>query len=373
MRIGVVSGGGDCPGINAVIRAVVRAARNLYGYECVGVRDGFEGLMDPPNVQPLGLREIAGALTRGGTLLGASNRINPFAFCADRAVPREGGASVREDRSAEVVKNIRTLGIDSLIVIGGDGTLLIAKKLAETYGIPLVGVPKTIDNDLSATGVTFGFDTAVATATDAIDKLQTTAESHHRVMYLEVMGRHAGWIALTAGIGGGAHVILIPEIPFSIRHVCEQIQAREKTGDAYTIVVVAEGAKAAGGAEVYADTKPKFGAPRLGGIADQVARKVFAENDREYRVTVLGHVQRGGAPTAHDRVLSTRFGVRAVKALAEGDNGCMVALVANRLETVPLADAVGRQKAVDPGGELVETARAMGVSFGDRPPIGWHP
>jgi 6-phosphofructokinase 1 len=362
MRIGVVSGGGDCPGINAVIRAVVRSAQNLYGHECIGIRDGFEGLLDPPNVMPLGASEIRGALTRGGTLLGASNRINPFAFATQ-------GGNTREDRSAEVLRNVKTLGIDALVVIGGDGTLLIAKKLYDVYGVPLVGVPKTIDNDLSATGVTFGFDTAVATATDAIDKLQCTAESHHRVMYLEVMGRHAGWIALTAGMAGGAHAILIPEIPFKIEHICEKIREREETGDHYTIVVVAEGAKEAGGGEVYAETKPRFGAPRLGGIADQVARKVFAVNEREYRVTVLGHVQRGGTPTAHDRVLSTRFGVRAVMAIGNGELGKMVALVANKLEMVPLEDAVGRQKLVDPEGELVTAARAMGVAFGDRPAL----
>jgi 6-phosphofructokinase 1 len=361
MRIGVLSGGGDCPGINAVIRAVVRSARNAYGHQCLGIRDGFEGLMDPPNVVALGNREIAGALTRGGTLLGASNRVNPFAFAV---------AGGREDRSAEVARNIKALGIDGLIVIGGDGTLLIAKKLFENYGVPLVGVPKTIDNDLSATGVTFGFDTAVATATDAIDKLQTTAESHHRVMYLEVMGRHAGWIALTAGIAGGAHVILIPEIPFSIEQICAKIRQREEEGDRYTIAVVAEGAKEAGGEEIYAEKSPRFGAPRLGGVAEQVARKVFACNEREYRVTVLGHVQRGGVPTAHDRVLSTRFGVRAVQALSEGEAGKMVALIGNKLLLVPLAEAVGKQKLVDPEGELVATARAMGVSFGDRPPLG---
>ncbi len=364
MRIGILSGGGDCPGINAVIRAVVRCARNAHGWECVGVRDGFEGLMDPPNVMPLGPRELAGALTRGGTLLGASNRVNPFAFAT---------AGGREDRSAEVVKNIQALGIDALVVIGGDGTLLIAKKLFDKYGVPLVGVPKTIDNDLSATSVTFGFDTAVATATDAIDKLQTTAESHHRVMYLEVMGRYAGWIALTAGIAGGAHVILIPEIPFRVEQICNKIREREETGDRYTIVVVAEGAKEAGGEEVYAEKQPRFGAPRLGGIAEQVARKVFACNEREYRVTVLGHVQRGGVPSPHDRVLSTRFGARAVRALADREFGVMVALDGDRMGTVPLECAVGHAKHVDPEGELVATARAMGVSFGDRPPLGWNP
>jgi 6-phosphofructokinase 1 len=361
MRIGVISGGGDSPGINAVIRAVVRTARNVFGHDCVGIRDGFEGLLDPPQVTRLGSREIAGALTRGGTLLGASNRINPFAFAT------ESGS--REDRSKEVVKNIRELGIDALVVIGGDGTLLIAKKLHEKYGVKLMGVPKTIDNDLSATGVTFGFDTAVATATDAIDKLQTTAESHHRVMYLEVMGRYAGWIALHAGIAGGAHAILLPEIPFRAPHIVEKIKQREEEGDHYTIVVVAEGAKEAGGEEVYADLKPKFGAPRLGGIAEQVARKVFALTDREYRVTVLGHLQRGGVPTAHDRVLATRFGASAMIALGKGETGKMVALCNNRMELVTLEEAVGKQKCVEPDGELVTTARALGVSFGDRPPL----
>ncbi len=361
MRVGVISGGGDSPGINPVIRAIVRTARNVFGFDCIGVRDGFEGLLDPPNVQPLGQREIAGSLRRGGTILGASNRINPFAFAT--------GEGSREDRSAEVVRNVKDLGIDGLVVIGGDGTLLIAKKLHEKYGVKIVGVPKTIDNDLSATAITFGFDTAVATATDAIDKLQTTAESHHRVMYLEVMGRHAGWIALHAGIAGGAHAILIPEIPFRAAHVVEKIKQREAEGDHYTIVVCAEGAKEAGGEEVYTDLKPKFGAPRLGGIAEQTARKVFAAHDREYRVTVLGHLQRGGVPTPFDRVLSTRFGTHAMLALGRGETGKMVAFAGDRMTLVPLEDAVGRQKTVDPEGELVATARALGVSFGDRSPL----
>jgi phosphofructokinase-like protein len=362
MRIAVISGGGDSPGINAVIRAVVRTARNVFGWECIGVRDGFEGLKDPVRVQELGPREIAGSLTRGGTILGASNRINPFAFATD--------AGNREDRSKEVLKNLKELGIDRVIVIGGDGTLLIAKKIHDKFNIPIIGVPKTIDNDLSATNVTFGFETAVATATDALDKLQTTAESHHRVMYLEVMGRHAGWIALHAGIAGGAHVILIGEIPFRIEHIVEKIHQREAEGDHYTIVVVSEGAKEAGGAESYVDTKPKFGAPRLGGIAEQVARKVLALNEREYRVTVLGHVQRGGVPIPYDRVLSTRFGWKAMMALGEGESGKMVALVNNRMELVTLEDAVGKMKCVDPDGEMVQTARALGVTFGDRPPLG---
>ncbi len=357
MKLAVLSGGGDCPGINAVLRAVVRAARNLFDWPVIGVRDGFEGLLDPPRLVELGPVELVNALTRGGTILGASNRINPFAFASDGVH--------REDRSAEVIRNIKDAGIDVLIVIGGDGTLLIASKLAD-LGVKVVGIPKTIDNDLEATGVTFGFDTAVATATDAIDKLQTTAESHHRVMYLQVMGRHAGWIAASSGIAGGAHVILIPEIPFEPRFVARKIERRAEAGEGYTIVVVAEGAVERGGEAVYVEEKPRFGAPRLGGVAERVAAKVFEICPREYRVTVLGHLQRGGSPNPHDRILCTRFGVAAVRAVAEERFGTMVALVKHRLELVTLKEAVGREKLVPPDGELVETARAVGVSFGDK-------
>ncbi|HVY60557.1 MAG TPA: ATP-dependent 6-phosphofructokinase, partial [Planctomycetota bacterium] len=365
MRVGILSGGGDSPGINAVIRAVVRTAANVAGHECVGIRDGFEGLLDPPQVVPLGLREIGGTLARGGTILGASNRCNPF-DCLPEGGGGGGAPGPRVDRSAEVARNVRELGLHALVVIGGDGTMAIAQRLAERHGVRLVGVPKTIDNDLAATSVTFGFDTAVATATDAIDKLRTTAESHHRVMYLELMGRDAGWIALEAGIAGGAHVVLIPEVPFAVEHVVAKIRDREREGKRYTIVVVSEGAREAGGGAVYLDAAPRVGAKRLGGVAEQVARKVAAIDDREYRVTVLGHVQRGGVPSARDRILASRFGAAAMLAVARGESGKMVALDGDRMALVPLEAAIGKLKQVDPAGELVATARAI---VGDAPTL----
>jgi len=357
-RIGVLTGGGDCPGLNAVIRAVVKTAIGQYGWQVIGIEDGFEGLVAPDKARPLSLQDVRGILPRGGTILGTTNRCNPFACPVV-----EGGQKKLVDKSGDVVARIRELGIDALVVIGGDGSLKIALELYH-LGVPVVGVPKTIDNDLSATDVTFGFDTALTTATDALDKLHTTAESHHRVMVIEVMGRNAGWIALMAGLAGGADVILIPEIPFQIDPICAKVRQRDEQGNKFSIVVVAEGAKPAGG-EVVARGVDELGFPRLGGIAYRVGDQVALCSEHEVRVTVLGHLQRGGSPTPFDRILGTRFGTEAVRLAAAGGFGQMVALHGLHVEAVPLEEAVGVQKLVPPDGELVRTAKAMGVIFGD--------
>jgi 6-phosphofructokinase 1 len=351
-KIGILTGGGDCPGLNAVIRAAVRTATHDHNLEVVGIQLGFEGLLTKSCV-PLTLETIRGILPKGGTLLRTTNRGNPFEY-----PNASGGASV--DRSAEVVRNIAELGIDAMIAIGGDGTLRIAQRLGE-MGVPMVGVPKTIDNDLAATDYTFGFMTAVAIATDAVDRLHTTAESHNRVMILEVMGRNAGWIALYSGIAGGADIILIPEIEYQPEAIVDSIRSRQGRGSNFDIIVVAEGAKRAGGEEAYLDKATR----RLGGIAYQVAAEIGQQTDLEIRVTVLGHVQRGGSPIAFDRLLASRFGAAAAKLVANGDFGKMVALRGDEIVAVPLRDAVSNPKSVDPQGELVKTARSLGVSFGD--------
>lgn len=350
-RIGILTGGGDCPGLNAVIRAAVRTLVREHDIEAVGIQLGFEGLLTK-SIVPLTLDTIRGILPKGGTLLRTTNRGNPFEF------PMEDGRSV--DRSEEVVANIRELGIDGIIAIGGDGTLRIAQRLCD-MGIPMVAVPKTIDNDLAATDYTFGFHTAVAVATDAVDRLHTTAESHDRVMILEVMGRNAGWIALYAGIAGGADIILVPEIPYRPQAIVQSIRERSAEGAQFDIIVVAEGAKRAGGEEAYLD-KSKL---RLGGIAYQVAADIQLHIDLELRVTVLGHIQRGGSPIAFDRILASRFGVMAADLIAKNNFGQMVALRSDEIVAVPIRDAVSRPKYLDPNGQMVETARNLGISFGD--------
>lgn len=350
-RIGILTGGGDCPGLNAVIRAAVRTLIRDYGIEVVGIQLGFEGLLTRAIV-PLTLESIRGILPKGGTLLRTTNRGNPFEY------PVPGGGV--EDRSAQVVENIHDLGIDGIIAIGGDGTLKIAQRLCD-MGIPMVAVPKTIDNDLAATDYTFGFHTAVAVATDAVDRLHSTAESHDRVMILEVMGRNAGWIALYCGIAGGADIILIPEMPYSPDGIVSTIRERQAEGVKFDIMVVAEGAKRFGGEEAYVDKASK----RLGGIAYQVAAEIQEHIDLEIRVTVLGHVQRGGSPIAFDRILASRFGKAAGDLAAKGQFGRMVAVRADEIISVPIADAVSRPKYVDPDGQLVRTARSLGISFGD--------
>jgi len=328
MRIGVLTGGGDCPGLNGVIRAVVRKGTEVYGHEFVGFRDGWKGPLEGLT-RPLGVPEVRGILPRGGTILGSS-RTNPLKV--------EGGV----DR---IRQNLVELGVEALIAIGGEDTLGVATALAAA-GLTVVGVPKTIDNDLGATDYTFGFDTAVMIATEAIDRLHTTAESHHRVLICEVMGRHAGWIALHAGLAGGANVILIPERPFDIDQVCRYVEQRFELEYA-PIIVVAEGAlPVEGSLEVRAGEVDAFGHARLGGIGELLAREIEARTGKEARTTVLGHVQRGGSPTAYDRVLATRFGLHAIDAVHEGDSGVMVALQGTEIVRVPLAEATRELKTV---------------------------
>jgi phosphofructokinase-like protein len=329
MRIGVLTGGGDCPGLNAVIRAVVRKGVTLYGHEFVGFRDGWRGPIEGETV-PLGIQEVRGILPRGGTILGTS-RTNPFKI--DGAVEKIEG-------------NLKSLGIDALIAIGGEDTLGVATKLHE-HGVRVVGVPKTIDNDLNATDYTFGFDTAVNVAMEAIDRLHTTAESHHRALIVEVMGRHAGWIALHAGMAGGANIILIPEVPFDIERVCEYVESRFESHYS-PIIVVSEGATPAEGTLVLADGElDSFGHVRLGGIGTVLEKEIEKRTGKEARTTVLGHIQRGGTPTAFDRWLATRFGLQAIDAVNDGDWGCMVALKGTDIVRVPLSDATTTLKLVD--------------------------
>jgi ATP-dependent phosphofructokinase / diphosphate-dependent phosphofructokinase len=357
--IGICTGGGDCPGLNAVIRGAVKAAKLKYKWNVIGVQDGFDGLIWPERTRPLHLKDVSGILPRGGTILGTTNRGNPFEY---KLV--EDGKEVVRDISDKVIENARKMGMDCLIVIGGDGTQKIGLDLSYK-GLPVVGVPKTIDNDLSATEITFGFDTALHTATDAIDKIHTTAESHHRIMVVEVMGRDAGWIALEAGIAGGAHIILIPEINFNVDKICDFVRAREAEGKRFTIAVVAEGVKLP---PELANNPPgceKRVAPRAGTVGNIIGDALGSKLKREVRVTVLGHIQRGGSPSPFDRILSTRFGVAAVELIAAGKFGRMVCLQNAKICDVDIADAVGAMKAVDPAGDMVQTARAVGVSFGD--------
>jgi 6-phosphofructokinase 1 len=358
-KIGVLTGGGDCPGLNAVIRSAVKTAILQYGWMVIGIEDGFEGLLVDGKTRPLLYNYVKGIIARGGTILGSSNRANPFAYKF-----KEGGKIITEDRSSVLVDKMRFLELDALVVIGGDGSLSIANQLSQ-MGIRLVGVPKTIDNDLAATDVTFGFDTAVNTATEAIDKIRTTGESHHRVMIVEVMGRYAGWIALQAGIASGTDIILIPEIPFTIKKICDVINERVASGRNSTIIVVAEGAKPQGGETAVKDfVEESFDPVRLGGIGEMVAQHISANINIDTRVTVLGHIQRGGAPSAFDRILATRLGVAAVDLLASGGFGKMVCLRGTHIESVALEDAVKHLKTVPPHGEIVKAAQSIGVSFG---------
>jgi len=358
MRIGILTGGGDAPGLNGVIRAVVKAAINGYQAEVIGFLDGFHGLITN-NYRTLDLAAVSGIIHRGGTILGTSNRDNPFRFPV-----QEDGEIVYKDVSDQALQNIKQLGIKVLVVIGGDGSLSIAQDLSKK-GLLVIGVPKTIDNDLSATDVTFGFDTAVSTATEALDKLHTTAESHHRVMVLELMGRYGGWIALHAGLAGGADVILIPEIPFDLAVIKAKIAERRANGKLFSIIVVAEGATPHGGKMVVAKMVEDSTDPiRLGGIGQQVANALAEETGLETRVTVLGHLQRGGSPTAHDRILSSRFGVKAAELAVNGPWNKMVALHGQDIVAVDLVEGVKSLKKVDPQGELVKAAKALGISFG---------
>ncbi len=345
-RVGVLTGGGDCPGLNAVIRAVTRRSLDR-GYDVVGVRDGWRGLVDG-RFQALGAREISGILPRGGTILGTT-RTNPYK--SDHGVKR-------------VLSHFDEQELTALVVIGGEDTLGVASRLFEEEGLPVVGVPKTIDNDLAATELTFGFMTALDIATEALDRLHTTAESHDRAMVLEVMGRHAGWIALHSGVSGGADVILIPEIPFCVKKVSEKVIERDRCDSQFSIIVVAEGAKEIEGREVYQDMGDRQSSPRLGGMGHHVAHEVGRITSKETRCVVLGHLQRGGSPNAFDRMLATNFGSAAVRALQRGKRGVMVSLQAANIRTVPIAEAIANIKQVQPESQLVRTARDVGVSFG---------
>jgi len=359
-RIGILTGGGDCPGLNAVIRAVVNNAIRNHNLEVYGIRDGFGGLIRK-HVHKLELKDVSGILPRGGTILGTSNRDNPFQY----PVKNAKGETEMQDVSQQVVRTIEYNDLDVVITVGGDGTQFMANKLFETHGIPVVGVPKTIDNDIDGTDVTFGFDTALTIATTSIDKLHSTAESHHRSMVIEVMGRYAGWIALEAGIAGGGDVILIPEIPFSMEKIAEKIKRREARGKRFSLVVVAEGAKPQGGEVVVARKVADPHDPiRLGGISQYVGNKIEDFTGIETRYTILGHVQRGGSPTAFDRILATRFGYTAVEAAVQGKFGQLVGLRGKDIVTSPISEAIAVPRRVHPDSDLVKTAEALGTSFG---------
>lgn len=358
-RIGVLTGGGDCPGLNAVIRAVTKTAINEYNVEVVGFRDGFKGLVENDYL-PLDLSRVSGIAHTGGTILGTTNRDNPFNFHSI-----VDGQDHFSDRSPQAIENMEKLSLGGLVVIGGDGSLNIAHRFHQ-LGVPVVGVPKTIDNDLSATDVTFGFHTAVNTASEALDRLHTTAESHHRVMILEVMGRYAGWIALYAGLSGGADVILIPEIPYHIEAVVEKIKQRNQQTKKFSIIVVAEGAAPAGGEMVVQKLVPTSHDPiRLGGIGNQLAEQIEEITGIEARVTVLGHLQRGGQPIPYDRILATRYGVAAAENLIEGNTGVMVSLRGTAITAVPLQEAISEIRKVPLDSDMIRVGRAVGISFGD--------
>jgi len=355
-RIGVLTSGGDCPGLNAVLRGVVLAADKL-GWEVVGFRDGFEGLLPPGDHLILDRRNTNGIMPLGGTIIGTTNRGHFVAKvgAGDRTI-------VPKNIIAGAKKILDELNVGALIIVGGDGSMITAEQLQEA-GINCIGVPKTIDNDLEATAMTFGFDSAVDVVVDALDRLHTTATSHKRVMVVEVMGRHAGWIALHGGLAGGADVILIPEIPFDYDKIADVIKARDAAGDLGTLVVVAEGAKPRDGQQIKRDVEG--GEFRLGGIADVVAREIAGRTGKETRCCVLGHLQRGGAPTVLDRILASRFGVKAVQLANEGHFGSMVSYQNYQMRRVPIADAVNRLRLVPPNGEMVQTARDVDISFGD--------
>src|SRR4051812_4775750 len=355
-RIGVLTGGGDAPGLNAVIRAVVKASANS-GIECIGLEDSFDGLIEPDRSRPLTPRDVTGILRLGGTILGTTNRGNPFAY----PVSTSDGTHDYSDRVCEM---FHKMGLGALVVIGGDGTLAIAHRFGER-GIPIVGVPKTIDNDIVGTTNCFGFDTAVDFATDAIDRLHTTAEAHKRILVVEVMGRYAGWIALYAGVAGGADAILIPEIPFDIAVVAQRLRERDHWGAKFSIVVVAEGAYPKGGTLSLIEAAHGRTAERLGGIGAQVCEALHGETGKETRSVVLGHLQRGGAPTSFDRVLATRFGGKAVELVTRGEFGKMVAFAPPDIIARRLDEVVGKTKTVPMDFDLLTTAKALGVTFGD--------
>jgi ATP-dependent phosphofructokinase / diphosphate-dependent phosphofructokinase len=365
-RIGILTSGGDCPGLNAVIRGALKTAER-HNYEMVGFIKGYEGLVDPVTYVPLNNKNTTGILSAGGTILGSTNK-GRFAATV--------GVSDQQDLDPELLAGVEQtmhqLGLEGLICVGGDGSLAVAQQFHQ-YGLPVVGVPKTIDNDLSATAFTFGFDSAITCATDALDRLHTTAASHDRVMVLEVMGRHAGWIALYAGIAGGGDVILIPEIPWSFENVCAKILERENKGKNFTLIVVAEGAELPNGEMVTQERRQDCRQTRLGGIGNVVAYEIEKRLGRETRVVVLGHLQRGGTPTTFDRVLATQFGAHAVRLIIEGRFGEMVCYNPPTISSVTIAEAVNKLSRVDPQSSAVQSAQALGISFGNdasnRPPF----
>jgi 6-phosphofructokinase 1 len=359
-RIGLLTGGGDCPGLNGVIRAVTKTAHYRYGAEVVGIEDGFEGLVQG-RMRVMTEDEIAGIQSRGGTILGTSNKGDPWHY----PVAGADGAIQRTDVSDTAVANLKGWGLDALIAVGGDGTMHISRKLAER-GIRVIGVPKTIDNDVPGTDVTFGFDTAASIVCESIDRLTTTASAHHRVMVVEVMGRYAGWIALIGGIGGGADVILIPEVPFTWESVFAKVRDRAAQRKRYSIVCVAEGARLPGGDEVISELDPRRTDPkRLGGIGAVVAGVIEERTGLETRFTVLGHLQRGGAPTVADRVLANSLGSMAADLACRGEDGVMVAVRNNRIVPVSLVEATGAQRTVPGDHPALLAARAVGICFGD--------
>jgi ATP-dependent phosphofructokinase / diphosphate-dependent phosphofructokinase len=357
-RIGVLTGGGDCPGLNAVIRAVVKTAKNDHDIDVIGFMDGYEGLVEG-RYRELSSRDVSGILALGGTILGTSNRADPFRFPI-----LEGDKYVYIDRSSQVVRNFESLGLDALIAIGGDGTMAASDGLIKK-GLPIIGVPKTIDNDLVGTDVTFGFDSAVITATEAIDKIHTTAQAHHRVMIIEVMGRYAGWLALHSGIAGGGDIILLPEFPYEIDSICDCVKERKAEGKNFSIVVVGEGARAHGGSMVVQRRVANSpDAIRLGGISHQVAAQIEGLTNIECRVTILGHLLRGGSPSPFDRILGTRLGVEAVNLAARGESGLLVALKQGQIGSTPISEVAGKMRLVRPEDTLVKAALSLGVCLG---------
>jgi len=358
-RIGVLTGGGDCPGLNAVIRGVVKASISQHFMEVIGIEDGYEGLIQK-RVIPMTWKTVSGIMTQGGTILGTSNKANPFHW----PVKNKDGKTKFVDISDNVVEFVNELGLDNLVCIGGDGTMAIAQQLSQK-GIRLVGVPKTIDNDIWGTDITFGFDSAMSAATEAIDKIHSTAMSHHRVMVIEVMGRYAGWLALESGIAGGGDVILLPELPYDVDKICEVVQKRSKEGRRFSIIVVAEGAKPKGGELVVQRVVKESTDPiRLGGIGNLVAKEIEEKTGLESRVTILGHLQRGGTPTAFDRILATRFGVKAAELCYDGVGGVMVAVRGTDIVAVPLADIAGKTRTVEPDHPLILVAEKVGTCMG---------
>jgi len=358
-RIGVLTGGGDCPGLNAVLRGVVKASIHKYNMEVIGFEDGYGGLLTKKTIA-LDWLKVSGILTQGGTILGASNLANPFRV----PVIKSSGKTVFIDESDKVVAYVDELCLDNLVCIGGDGTMAIAQKLSQK-GIRIVGVPKTIDNDIWGTDITFGFNSAMSVATEAIDKIHSTAMSHHRVMVVEVMGRNAGWLALESGIASGGDVILIPEIPYKIDVICDFVAKRSKEGRRFSIVVVAEGARPAGGEQVVQRMVKESTDPvRFGGIGMKVAQDIEEITGLECRVTVLGHLQRGGTPSAFDRILATRFGVKASELCHNGVGGVMVAVRGSDIIAVPLSDIGGKTRTVDPNNPMIDVAKDLGTCMG---------